>query len=206
MQSELEWNQKKFIKFEVKKGGSKEENKLKQGFQNSIERWRKGWEFCLEEFWPFIAFVMLQIRFTNHWLIRISMIYMYIKLEVKKNDTAVMTTAINEACIGWLHENCYLERQIFLVQEMRRDSFPHLQSFPQTVGLGEEVGQSIHGRGNKQNERRRNIFGKMGNTGGILQGDNSGGYCFVISLLIPMKFSKKSWLWNLKCGAHKNCW
>ena len=35
-----------------------------------------------------------------------------------------------------------------------RDSPPHLQGFPQTVGLGEGTGQSIHGRGNKQDERR----------------------------------------------------
>ena len=38
MESELQWGQKKFIKFEMKKGRSKEENKLKQGFSNSIER------------------------------------------------------------------------------------------------------------------------------------------------------------------------
>ena len=28
------------------------------------------------------------------------MIYLYIKPEVKKNDTTAMNTAINEACIG----------------------------------------------------------------------------------------------------------
>ena len=37
MQSRLEWGQEKFIKFEMKKGRSKEENKLKQDFPNSIE-------------------------------------------------------------------------------------------------------------------------------------------------------------------------
>ena len=44
MQSQLEWDQKKFIKFETKKGRSKKENKqkLRQGFPNSIERWRRG--------------------------------------------------------------------------------------------------------------------------------------------------------------------
>ena len=30
-----------------------------------------------------------------------------IKSEVKKNDATVMATARNEACIGWLHKNCY---------------------------------------------------------------------------------------------------
>ena len=44
---------------------------------------------------------MMQIRFSNPRLIKISMIYLYIKPEVKKkNDTAAMTTAINEASIG----------------------------------------------------------------------------------------------------------
>ena len=100
MQSQLEWGKRKFIKFEMKKGRSKEENKLEQSFPNSTERWRRGWEFCLEEFWSFIAFTMLQIRFSNHRLIKISIIYLYKKPEVKKkNDTTAMTAAINEACI-----------------------------------------------------------------------------------------------------------
>ena len=46
------------------------------------------------------------------------MMYLYMKLEVKKHDITAMTTAINEACNGWLHENCYLVRGIFLVWEM----------------------------------------------------------------------------------------
>ena len=37
-----------------------------------------------------------------------------------------------------------------------------------------------NGGGNKQDESRWNIFDKMGNTGGIIQGDNSAGYCFVL--------------------------
>ena len=43
MQSQLEWSQKKFIKFEMRKGESKEQNKqwLKKGFSNSVERWRE---------------------------------------------------------------------------------------------------------------------------------------------------------------------
>ena len=43
---------------------------------------------------------MLQIRISNPRLIKISMIYLYIKPEVKKNDTTAMNIAINEACIG----------------------------------------------------------------------------------------------------------
>ena len=48
MQVHLEWDQKKFINFEMKKGVSKVEKKeLKQGFSNSIERCKKGLEFYL---------------------------------------------------------------------------------------------------------------------------------------------------------------
>ena len=66
----------------------------------------------------------------------------------------------------------------------------HLHHFPQTVGLGEEVGQSIHDGGNKQNKWRENISGKMRNIVGILQGDNYAGYCFVLRVLIPINFFK----------------
>ena len=38
----------------------------------------------------------------------ISMTRAYIKPEVKKSDTAAMTTATNESCIRWWDENCYL--------------------------------------------------------------------------------------------------
>ena len=51
----------------------------------------------------------MQIRFSNHRLVKISMAYLYIKPEVKKYDTTAMTTAINEACAG----NCYFVRGYF---------------------------------------------------------------------------------------------
>ena len=60
-----------------------------------------------------------------------------------------------------------------------------LQGFYQMVGLGEGVGQSIDGEGNKQDYSRGDIFGKMGNTEGIIQGNNSAGHCFVLRDLIP---------------------
>ena len=41
-----------------------------------------------------------------------------------------------------------------------------------------------------QDERRRNIFGKMGDTGGIIQADDSAEHCFVLRDLIPMNFFK----------------
>ena len=46
MLSQLKWGQKKLIKFEMKKGGSKKENKqqLRQGFPNCFERWRRELE------------------------------------------------------------------------------------------------------------------------------------------------------------------
>ena len=43
-----------------------------------------GWKFCLEEFWQFIIFVILKMRFSNHGLIKINMIYVHITPEVTK--------------------------------------------------------------------------------------------------------------------------
>ena len=44
-------------------------------------------------------------------LIKISTTCVYIKPELK-NDTTAMTTATNEAYIGWLQENCfYMEKE-----------------------------------------------------------------------------------------------
>ena len=77
-----------------------------------------------------------------------------------------MTTAINEACNG----NYCLVKRMFLAWEMGfffcwwAGFFSHLQGFPQMGGLGEGVEQPIHGGGNKQDKRRGNIYGKMGNT------------------------------------------
>ena len=56
-------------------------------------------------------------------------------------------------------------------------------------------GRAVHmhgpyGRGNKQGGNRRNIFSKMENAGGIIQGDNSPRHCFVLRDSIPMKFFK----------------
>ena len=105
MQSQLEWDQRKFIKFEM--------NEWSRVFQIAMEGKKVGWKFCLNEFWPFSAFVMLKIRFSNHRLIKISMICLYIKPEIEKNDTKATIATINETCIVWLHEKCYLVRGIF---------------------------------------------------------------------------------------------
>ena len=53
-------------------------------------------------------------------------------------------------------------------------------------GLAEGAQESIHGGGNKQDERNRNIFGKMRDTRGIIQIDNSAGHCFVLRDLITL--------------------
>ena len=54
----------------------------------------------------------------------------------------------------------------------------------------EGVGKSINSGDNKQNENRGNILGKMGNTGGIIQGDGSAGHYFLPRDLIPTNFFK----------------
>ena len=50
---------------------------------------------------------MVKKTFSKHRLIKISMTYLYIKPEVKKDSTA-MNTATNEACTGLLDKTCYL--------------------------------------------------------------------------------------------------
>ena len=56
--------------------------------------------------------------------------------------------------------------------------------------LGEEAGKSIHGGGNKQDKRRGNILGKMGDTGGIIQRGNSVAHYFLLRDLIQLKVFK----------------
>ena len=112
-----------------------------------------------------------------------------------------MTTATNVVCIRWLHENCQIGGKISegyfsgVVNERFLccwvEFSPHLQDFSQMVGLWEEM--SIDCGGNKHERSRGNIFGKMGKTGGIIQGDNSAGHCLVLRDLIPMNF----FFWNL---------
>ena len=49
-----------------------------------------------------------------------------------------------------------------------QDSSPIYWDSPKIIGLGEGAGQSIHGGGNKQDEWRGNIFGKIGDTESII--------------------------------------
>ena len=78
-----------------------------------------------------------------------------------------------------------LEMGIFLTVEWDSPPPP-----PSNVIFGEGVGQSIHGGGNRQDGSRGNIFSKMENRGGIIQGDNSPGHCFVLRDSMPMKILK----------------
>ena len=119
MQSQPECGQRKSIKFQIKKRVSKEEDKqqLKQGFINSLKDGEVRWKFWLEKLWRFSVFGIVKIGFRNHELIKIIMICMYIKPEVKKDDAAAMTTAINEAWELGESESCYLVKEIFLVRE-----------------------------------------------------------------------------------------
>ena len=154
------------MKWEREEVKRKTSNNWSAVLQIALKGGEGGWEFCLEKFWPFNAFVMLQVRFSNHQLTKISMIYLYIKPKVKKkNNTTAMTTAINEGCIGRLHENCYLVRRIFMMWKTGIFLLPGIilppKDFHRMVGLGEGIAHSIHGVGNKQHESRGNIFGKM---------------------------------------------
>ena len=64
------------------------------------------------------------------------------------------------------------------------------------VCLGEGAGQSTHCRGATSKMKGGDTFlvkwgrGGGGWTGGMIQGDNSAGHCFVLRDLIPMKSFK----------------
>ena len=152
-------------------------------FQIALKSAEGGWKFCLEKFWPFSAFVILQIRFCNHRVIKSSMIYLYIKPEVIK--MIQQQRCSNKSSLYWVITwKLLFGEKTF--SGVGNDLFfwvldePNLKGFPQTVGLGEEVGQSIPGGDNKQDEGRANIFGKTGKTDLILKP------LIQLSNLIPM--------------------
>ena len=108
-------------------------------------------------------------------------------MELWKNATTTMNTVLNEACIRWIHENCYLKRGIILVRKIsnffavRWDSVPigrvwrKEQDKPYLVGATTK----IKGGG---------IFGKLGNIWGIIPGGNPAWHCFVLRDLFSMNF------------------
>ena len=177
------------MKFEIKREVVKRKTISNWGrvFQTALKSGEEGWEF-----WLFNAFLMLHIRFGNHRLIKINMIYVYIKPEVKKNDATAVIAAL--CCvITWklqFGEVDFLvwKMSIFFVSEQNFSPIYRVSS--KTIVLGKGEGQSIECVGNKQDERRRNIFGKMGDTGALIQGNKSAGHCFEVMDLIPMNFFK----------------
>ena len=68
----------------MEKVSSKTSDNWGRVFQIALKCRVGVWEFCLEEFCPFSAFVILQIRLSNCRLIKISTIYLYIKPAAKK--------------------------------------------------------------------------------------------------------------------------
>ena len=72
--------------------------------------------------------------------------------EVKKLDITGMTTATNGACMGWLHENCYLMAEGMTLSiggdvNLLREAF--------LVGGVGEGRQSTPGGGNKATSKKR---------------------------------------------------
>ena len=95
-----------------------------------------------------------------------------------------------------------MENEHFFVSE--QDSSPIYRVSSETVVLGKGAGQSIDRVGNKQDEKMGNIFGKMGDTGTLIQGNKSAGHCFEVIDLIPMNFFKYVVIMKLKmCTAGK---
>ena len=179
MQSQLEWGQKKFIKFEMKKGKSKKQktsNTWRRIFQLALKGGEGGYEFFLEEFWPFSALFILQIRFSNHWLIKTSMIYLYIKAEVNKkwynsNDcnykwSLYVLVEYMKIAIRWGRCFCCGKWAFFFFFCCREDFF-----CPST-GLSANGrfwgrGRTVHTWwGNKQDEKRGTFLVRGGIQGG----------------------------------------
>ena len=146
----------------------------------------RGSEILFGWIWPLNAFVMLKIRFGKHQLFKLSVIYLYLNLEVKK--------IMQHQCsykwslywvITWkllLGEEGFSgagNEQLFCC--WARFSFSttlHLQSFPQMFW---ERGREVHTLRRQQTRlNREHIFDKMEDTEGIIQRDNSTGHSFKV--------------------------
>ena len=124
----------------------KTSNNWDRVFQITLKGGEGSWEFCLKDFLPFNTFTIMQIRFSKHWLMKISMIYLYIKPEVKKewynsNDcnykwslywVITWNLLFGEGDISGAGNEHYFCCWVGF--------FPHLQGFPWTVGLGNRQG------------------------------------------------------------------
>ena len=131
MQSQLERDQRKFIKFEM--------SEWSRVFQIAMKGKKAGWKFSLNEFWPFSAFVMLKIRFSNHRLIKISMIYLYIKPEIKKKwyNSNNCSNKWNVHCVitrkMLFDEGDFLVRELSIIFAAGRNSSPIYRVCPKRL-------------------------------------------------------------------------
>ena len=78
-----------------------------------------------------------------------------------------MSTALNETYIGWLHENCYLVREIFPVQKMS-NIFAVGQNPPPSTGFSPKIWSK-----GQDSLKERVIFSKVGKAEDIIQRNNS---------------------------------
>ena len=105
-----------------------------------------------------------------------------------------MTTANNEACLGWLDKELLFGEGYFSGMGNEHFYATGLDSHPiywvSSKGLVEWAGQSIHCGGNNQNERRGYIFNIIGDTGDIIPRDNSARNCYVLRVLIQINVFK----------------
>ena len=134
--------------------------------------------------WPLNAFVMLKIRFGKDQLFKLSMIYLYIKPEVKKIMQHQCSYKWNlHWVITWkllLGEEGFSsagnEQLFYCWARFSFSTTPHLQSFPQ---MFRERGREVHTlRWQQARLNREHIFDKMEDTEGIIQRDNSAGHSF----------------------------
>ena len=149
------------------------------------------WE--LGDGYSFNAFVMLKIRFSNHRLIKISMIHLQIKSKVKiklyiSDDYSyklrsywviIRRFLFGEGDFSWTRNEHFL-----LPGEISSAS----TGFSSKVwGKGPEsrcmMGRQASRR-YKQDESRGNIFGNTEKRQGLIQIDNSTGHCFALRDLI----------------------
>ena len=130
------------MKFEIKREVVKRKtiNNWGRVFQTALKSGEKGWEF-----WLFNAFLMLHIRFGNHRLIKINMIYVYIKPEVKKkwcNSSAcsVVLRDYMKIAVWWGGFFWYGKWAFFCVWA---EFLPHLQGFLENNSFGER-GRTVY--------------------------------------------------------------
>ena len=93
---------------------------------------------------PFNAFLILKLTCV------------YIKAEVIKNNIKGTTAATNEVCIEWLHENCYLWWEKWVIFWLLDEIPTPFSGFPTKVwGKMEE---STPGGGNKATLKERQFL------------------------------------------------